>query len=86
MPSAVQLELNIRMKITSFWTKFILFALDPASGSSVDYAYSVGIKYGFAPELRDKGTYGFELPADQILPTGEETWAGFIAGTLCLPR
>jgi len=27
-------------------------------------------------ELRDTGNYGFILPASQILPTGEEMWAG----------
>jgi len=27
-------------------------------------------------ELRDGGKHGFLLPADQILPTGVETWEG----------
>lgn len=35
-----------------------------------------GIKYSFAAELRDTGDYGFILPADQIYPSGVETWAG----------
>ena len=26
-------------------------------------------------ELRDTGNYGFILPPDQIIPTGEEVWA-----------
>lgn len=30
-------------------------------------------------ELRDDGYYGFELPPGQILPTGQETWAGIRA-------
>ena len=51
-----------------------------ASGSSVDWAYdNEGIKYSFALELRDTGRYGFLLPADQITPTNEETWAGLVA-------
>lgn len=48
-----------------------------ATGSSVDYSYDVSkIKYSFTTELRDTGTYGFVLPANQILPTSIESWAG----------
>lgn len=48
------------------------------SGSSIDYVADVtGAKYAFTLELRDTGYYGFVLPASQILPIGEETWAGF---------
>ncbi|XP_041531488.1 carboxypeptidase A2 isoform X2 [Microtus oregoni] len=47
-----------------------------ASGGSIDWAYDIGIKYSFAFELRDTGSYGFLLPAKQILPTAEETWLG----------
>jgi len=43
-----------------------------ASGSSADYAYSVGIIYSFAVELRDTGQYGFILPASQIRPQADE--------------
>ncbi|KAM7325541.1 hypothetical protein ACRRTK_015794 [Alexandromys fortis] len=49
---------------------------DPASGSSIDWAYDNGIKYAFTFELRDTGHYGFLLPAKQIIPTAEETWLG----------
>ncbi|XP_014709853.1 carboxypeptidase A4 [Equus asinus] len=48
----------------------------PASGSSTDWAYDNGIKYAFTFELRDTGHYGFLLPANQIIPTAEETWLG----------
>uniref|UniRef100_A0A8C3YFN7 Carboxypeptidase A1 n=1 Tax=Catagonus wagneri TaxID=51154 RepID=A0A8C3YFN7_9CETA len=48
----------------------------PASGSSIDWAYNNGIKYAFTFELRDTGHYGFLLPANQIIPTAEETWLG----------
>uniref|UniRef100_A0A8D0QD24 Carboxypeptidase A1 n=1 Tax=Sus scrofa TaxID=9823 RepID=A0A8D0QD24_PIG len=48
----------------------------PASGSSIDWAYDNGIKYAFTFELRDTGHYGFLLPANQIIPTAEETWLG----------
>ncbi|XP_030072246.1 carboxypeptidase A2 [Microcaecilia unicolor] len=47
-----------------------------ASGGSIDWSYDYGIKYSFAFELRDTGAYGFLLPANQIIPTAEETWLG----------
>ncbi|XP_053111758.1 carboxypeptidase A2-like isoform X2 [Hemicordylus capensis] len=45
-----------------------------ASGGSIDWTYDYGIKYSFAFELRDTGRYGFLLPANQIVPTAQETW------------
>merc|ERR1712018_1113709 len=51
-----------------------------AAGSSIDWAYlKAGIKYSYGLELRDKGRYGFMLPARLIKPTVEETWAGLQA-------
>jgi len=48
------------------------------SGGSVDYVNDVTkARYVFTIELRDTGTYGFVLPASQILPSGVETYAGF---------
>ncbi|KAF6823164.1 zinc carboxypeptidase [Colletotrichum musicola] len=48
-----------------------------ATGSSVDYVSDVvKADYTFTQELRDTGNYGFVLPANQIVPTGEETYAG----------
>ncbi|KAK3331626.1 carboxypeptidase A2 [Cercophora scortea] len=48
-----------------------------ATGSSVDYVNDVvGSDYTFTSELRDTGTYGFVLPASQILPTADEAYAG----------
>ncbi|KAH6633956.1 carboxypeptidase [Chaetomium sp. MPI-SDFR-AT-0129] len=48
-----------------------------ATGSSVDYVNDVtGADYVFTVELRDTGAYGFVLPADQIVPSGEEAFAG----------
>jgi len=43
-----------------------------ASGSSTDFAYSLGIVHSYAFELRDTGRYGFVLPVSMIRPTGEE--------------
>lgn len=36
----------------------------------------VGIPFSFTFELRDNGTFGFELPVDQIKPTCEEAYRG----------
>lgn len=47
------------------------------TGASDDWSYDVAkIKYAFSAELRDTGSNGFLLPANQIRPTGAETWAG----------
>uniref|UniRef100_K7GIR4 Carboxypeptidase O n=1 Tax=Pelodiscus sinensis TaxID=13735 RepID=K7GIR4_PELSI len=43
------------------------------SGSSRDWAHLIGIPFSYTFELRDRGTYGFILPPDQIQPTCEET-------------
>ena len=49
----------------------------PATGSSVDYNNDVAkSQYTFTVELRDTGNYGFVLPANQILPSGIEAYAG----------
>jgi carboxypeptidase A1 len=57
----------------------------PASGSSADWAYDQGkIKYPYGVELRDTGRYGFLLPPDQIIPTGEEVLAAVEAMADCM--
>ncbi|MCL4130309.1 UNVERIFIED_CONTAM: hypothetical protein GTU68_012983 [Idotea baltica] len=56
----------------------------PAASTTVDYAYAQGIANSFTLELRDTGEYGFILPADQITPVGEETWAGLIASIMAI--
>ncbi|XP_076112077.1 carboxypeptidase B-like [Mytilus galloprovincialis] len=54
--------------------------LYPAAGGADDYAKGVaGIQYSYTVELRDEGNYGFELPANQIVPTGEEMLEGILA-------
>ncbi|XP_077540980.1 carboxypeptidase B-like isoform X1 [Haemaphysalis longicornis] len=48
-----------------------------ASGGSDDWALGEAqIPYAYTVELRDTGRHGFTLPRQQIVPTGEETWAG----------
>ncbi|KAF9181876.1 hypothetical protein BGZ51_005130 [Haplosporangium sp. Z 767] len=64
---------------TSFRNGDIYSVIYQASGSSVDYAYNIGVGAPFAVELRDTGRYGFSLPTNQIIPSGEETWAALAA-------
>ncbi|HRJ49611.1 MAG TPA: M14 family metallocarboxypeptidase, partial [Phycisphaerales bacterium] len=45
----------------------------PASGGSADWTYGARGILGWAWELRDKGQFGFILPPEQIIPTGQET-------------
>jgi len=51
-----------------------------ACGGADDWFYSVGTKGGISLtiELRDTGTFGFALPAAQIVPTGEEAYAAVL--------
>jgi len=52
--------------------------LYPAAGASDDWYKGVlGSRFSFTTELRDTGLHGFILPKDQIIPSGEEMWAGF---------
>ncbi|XP_039098996.1 carboxypeptidase A1 [Hyaena hyaena] len=74
-----QLAKSAVTALTSLYgTKFkygsIIKTIYPASGSTIDWTYSQGIKYSFTFELRDTGRYGFLLPASQIIPTAQETW------------
>ena len=58
----------------------ILCFADKSSGTSRDWAAGVPvIPYVYTIELRDQGWHGFELPPEQIVPSGEETWAGIQA-------
>ncbi|XP_078001224.1 carboxypeptidase B-like [Glandiceps talaboti] len=48
-----------------------------AAGNANDFGYgTLGAVYSYVIELRDDGEFGFLLPEDQIIPTGEETYAG----------
>ncbi|KAK1984967.1 zinc carboxypeptidase [Colletotrichum cereale] len=62
---------------TSYQYGPICSTIYKATGSSVDYVNDVvKADYTFTQELRDTGNYGFVLPANQIVPTSEETYAG----------
>jgi len=48
----------------------------PTTGGTMDWVTNtLGVTYSYGLELRDKGRYGFMLPANQIIPTGVETFA-----------
>ncbi|KAF3208768.1 hypothetical protein TWF192_002934 [Orbilia oligospora] len=50
----------------------------PTTGDSTDYTYgALNITHSYSVELRDTGRYGFVLPANQIIPSGEEAFDGF---------
>ncbi|XP_051548319.1 carboxypeptidase A5 [Myxocyprinus asiaticus] len=57
----------------------IITTIYQASGGTIDWTYDQGIKYSYTFELRDTGRYGFILPANQIVPTAEETWLALMA-------
>ncbi|KAG8440079.1 hypothetical protein GDO86_006031 [Hymenochirus boettgeri] len=59
---------------TAYTYGSIITTIYQASGGTIDWTYNQGIKYSFTFELRDTGRYGFALPANQIIPTAEETW------------
>ena len=64
---------------------FSSFYADPNTGGSIDWTYKVlGVKYSFALELRDHGKYGFLLPAEQIIPCGEEMTDAIIASAMAM--
>lgn len=54
----------------------ILYA---AAGGSDDWAHgTAGIKYSYTIELRDTGENGFVLPKEQIIESGDETFAALL--------
>jgi len=49
------------------------------AGTAQDWYYGQAkVPLSYTIELRDTGTYGFQLPANQIKPTGAENWNGFV--------
>lgn len=54
------------------------FTIYPASGVAHDWTYAETGATAFGIELRDTGSYGFVLPANQILPNAEEVYPAFL--------
>ncbi len=47
----------------------------PASGGVCDWAYGSAGQLSYCTEVRDTGTYGFVMPASEIVPTAQENFA-----------
>ncbi|CAM4734546.1 unnamed protein product [Leuciscus chuanchicus] len=88
-PAKDQAELHklARKAVTKLWSLYntyyrygsIITTIYQASGGTIDWTYDQGIKYSYTFELRDTGHHGFVLPANQIVPTAEETWLALMA-------
>ncbi len=52
----------------------IFTTIYPASGGSVDWTYGDQGVFSYTIEVRDTGTYGFVMPAAEILPNARENY------------
>jgi extracellular matrix protein 14 len=75
--SAPACEGNIGLGATGDHQVFPRF--ETGGGSFLDWFYhEMRVKYTYQLKLRDRGTYGFLLPRDHIVPTGKEVFDAVI--------
>jgi hypothetical protein len=70
------MQSQIKSKYGTAYDNLRAVELYVTTGSGDDWFYSQQVLGVYTLELRDKGSYGFKLPANQIIPVGVETWAG----------
>lgn len=66
-------EGNVAFSSTNKKQKIVFPRIESSGGSALDFFYhELKVRYSYQIKLRDTGSYGFLLPKENIIPTGEE--------------